>query len=143
MTTPYPEKLVGELRALMEKATDALETALAERDEARSIVRDIHWMAQRYADGRKSYAVGLYNDAIIKAISWCPDVKSAVDGMAPEYQSRADALTAAHERIAALETAFERHSRHDGLCAIIGGYGYCTCGLDKDRAALQTDGGAK
>ena len=29
-----------------------------ERDEARQIVRDIYWMALRYADGRKSYTQG-------------------------------------------------------------------------------------
>jgi hypothetical protein len=41
--------------------------ALVERDEARQIVRDIYWMARRYADGRQSYAVGMFNDAIRKA----------------------------------------------------------------------------
>lgn len=40
----------------------------AERDEARQIVRDIHWMAQRYADGRSTYAPGMFNDAIKKAV---------------------------------------------------------------------------
>lgn len=40
----------------------------AERDEARQIVRDIHWMARRYADGRLSYAPGMFNDAIRKAV---------------------------------------------------------------------------
>lgn len=49
----------------------AMSTKLAgverERDEARSIVRDIHWMAVRYADNRKSYAVGVCNDALRKA----------------------------------------------------------------------------
>ena len=39
----------------------------AERDEARAIVRDIHWMARRYADGRQSYAAGMFNDAVRKA----------------------------------------------------------------------------
>ena len=28
------------------------------------IIVDISWMARRYADGRQSYAVGMYNDAI-------------------------------------------------------------------------------
>lgn len=40
----------------------------AERDEARQIVRDIHWMARRYANGRLSYAPGMFNDAIRKAV---------------------------------------------------------------------------
>jgi hypothetical protein len=26
--------------------------------------------------------------------------------------------------------------RHDGLCAIIGGYGYCSCGFDEAKAAI-------
>jgi hypothetical protein len=39
-----------------------------ERDEARQIVRDIYWMARRYADGRLSYAPGMFNDAIRKAV---------------------------------------------------------------------------
>ena len=37
---------------------------LAERDAARRIVQDIHWMARRYADGRRSYAPGMFNDAV-------------------------------------------------------------------------------
>lgn len=32
------------------------------------IIIEIQWMALRYADGRKTYAVGMYNDAIKKAI---------------------------------------------------------------------------
>jgi len=31
------------------------------------------------------------------------------------------------------------YARHNGLCGIVGGYGYCTCGLD---AALNDVGGA-
>lgn len=38
-----------------------------ERDEARQIVRDIYWMALRYADGRHTYAPGMCNDALRKA----------------------------------------------------------------------------
>lgn len=33
------------------------------------IIVDIHWMARRYADGRQSYAVGLFNSAMDKALS--------------------------------------------------------------------------
>jgi hypothetical protein len=33
-----------------------------------SIILDIYWMARRYADGRQSYAVGMYNDAIELAV---------------------------------------------------------------------------
>lgn len=35
-----------------------------ERDEAREIVREIWWMARRYADGRNTYAPKMFNDAI-------------------------------------------------------------------------------
>lgn len=51
----------------LEAERDALAKARRERDEARSIVRDIHWMAVRYADNRRSYAVGMCNDALRKA----------------------------------------------------------------------------
>jgi predicted xylose isomerase-like sugar epimerase len=30
-----------------------------------------------------------------------------------------------------------RYLRHEGLCGIVGGYGYCTCGLDDARTALN------
>ena len=33
-----------------------------------SIILDIYWMARRYADGRQSYAVSMYNDAIDLAV---------------------------------------------------------------------------
>ena len=31
------------------------------------IIQDIWWMSKRYCDGRKSYAVSMYNDAIRRA----------------------------------------------------------------------------
>lgn len=50
-------------------------------------------------------------------------------------------VAALRENIAGLM----HYSRHDGLCAMIGGYGYCTCGLeaklDAARAALAKQGG--
>jgi hypothetical protein len=39
-------------------------------------------------------------------------------------------------RVGALEKALNRYGKHDGLCGIVGGYGYCTCGFDDARAAL-------
>jgi hypothetical protein len=30
--------------------------------------------------------------------------------------------------------------RHDGLCAIIGGYGYCSCGLEAALESLSPTG---
>lgn len=35
-----------------------------------------------------------------------------------------------------LKALVKRRMRHDGLCGIVGGYGYCTCGMDADKAAL-------
>lgn len=29
-----------------------------------AVVRDLHWMARRYVDGRSSYAPGLFNDHV-------------------------------------------------------------------------------
>ncbi len=43
-----------------------LQQAIAERDEARQIVKDIYWMALRYADQRMSYAPKRVNDAVEK-----------------------------------------------------------------------------
>lgn len=37
----------------------------------------------------------------------------------------------------AVPDSLRKYLRHDGLCGIIGGYGYCTCGLD---AALRAIG---
>lgn len=50
------------------------------------------------------------------------------------------ALTAAQETIRRQREALERYGKHDGLCAIVGGYGYCTCGYDAARAALEPAG---
>jgi len=46
-----------------------LKQAEADRDEARQIVRDIHWMARRYASGRHTYAPSMFNEAISKAVA--------------------------------------------------------------------------
>jgi hypothetical protein len=64
--------------------TEALMVVLRkERDEAQRVVRDTLWMAGRYADGRRSYAVGLYNDAlaIAQAGGYAEGAKPARDGM--------------------------------------------------------------
>jgi len=45
-----------------------------ERDEAREIVREIWWMARRYADGRNTFAPKMFNDAIAPAVKdWLMD----------------------------------------------------------------------
>ena len=33
------------------------------------VIQDIYWMARRYADGRQTYAVSMYNDALIEAMT--------------------------------------------------------------------------
>jgi hypothetical protein len=105
----------------------ALAAAIAslreERDEARQIVRDIHWMAVRYADGRKSYAPGMLNDALRKAYDagWLTyrnditpqhdlDPQYARDGDKPEYCSIEDRALAAETRGAVLMEALNRSS---------------------------------
>jgi hypothetical protein len=85
------------------------------------IIRDTLWMAQRYANGRQSYAPGIYNDAARKALRlgfvsaepnevlWAIDgtQRSDMSGLteaecfaAVKYK---DALAAANARIAELE----------------------------------------
>jgi hypothetical protein len=45
-------------------------------------------------------------------------------------------MAAKDKRIAELEAIVEKYARHDGLCGIVGGYGYCACGLDAARKTL-------
>lgn len=82
-----------------------------ERDEARQIVRDIYWMALRYADGRKSYAVGMCNEAVHKGYvgGWLEhehptDPAYARDGMAPEYSALGARASEAERRAEAAES---------------------------------------
>lgn len=44
-----------------------------ERDQARDIVREIWWMARRYADGRNTFAPHMFNEAIKQAVEWLGD----------------------------------------------------------------------
>lgn len=34
--------------------------------------RDIYWMARRYADGRRTYAPSMYNEAVDRVSKWVP-----------------------------------------------------------------------
>ena len=43
--------------------------------ELETIIRDIYWMARRYADGRHTYAPSMYNEAIYKAQELGLDLK--------------------------------------------------------------------
>ena len=46
-----------------------------ENQQLRRIICDIHWMARRYATGRKSYAPSMFNDALKVAIDLGCDIK--------------------------------------------------------------------
>jgi hypothetical protein len=61
----FNDDAVAQHNAQMERA----EKAEAERDGARQIARDIHWIARRYASGRHTYAPGMFNEAIGKAVA--------------------------------------------------------------------------
>lgn len=54
-----------------------------------------------------------------------------------EMRNALPALIAKAERVDALEAALRKHGKHDGLCARIGGYGYCSCGLEAELDALS------
>jgi hypothetical protein len=107
------------LRTALSQEREAREKAERERDEARGIVRDVHWMAVRYADNRKSYAVGMCNDALRKAYDagWLKytrdngklDPQYARDGMfGAEW---VDAVTRANARSDALEASLAKAKR--------------------------------
>jgi DNA repair exonuclease SbcCD ATPase subunit len=90
------------------------ERLLTANEETRKIVRDIYWMALRYADGRRSYAVGMVNDAVRKGYdagwlvhSYDKDPAFARDGDKPEYRSLEERATAAEEENARLRQHVE------------------------------------
>ena len=43
---------------------------------------------------------------------------------------------AAEAKLASVREKLERYGKHDGLCARIGGYGYCSCGLEEALSLL-------
>ena len=45
-----------------------------ENQQLRRVIRDIYWMARRYATGRSSYAPSMFNDAIKVAIDLGCDI---------------------------------------------------------------------
>jgi hypothetical protein len=50
-----------------------------------SIILDISWMARRYADGRQTYAVGMYNDAIELAVKLGLPIQKDIIVNPPSY----------------------------------------------------------
>jgi hypothetical protein len=70
----------------------------------------------------------------------------ALSGERDAYQAAAvlaeTKLATAEAELARCKRAFEKYGRHDGLCGIIGGYGFCTCGYDAALSgAPAQDGG--
>ena len=105
--------------AALESAVERLQREL---DEARGIVRAIHWMACRYADGRNTYAPGMYNRAIAKAydagwLTFDParnryDVQYARDGMSPEWKTVEERATSAEASLAKAREALAQVAEH-------------------------------
>lgn len=65
------------------------------------IIRNLHWMARRYADGRSSYAPGLLNDCVRSAIALGYEIKQplfARDAMGREYDGLSEEDVAAAEK---------------------------------------------
>ena len=99
-----------EARPLYAHPDPAVERLQRELDEARGIVRNIYWMACRYADGRNTYAPGMYNRAIAKAYDagWLTfdhtgrryEVQYARDGMSPEWKTAEERALAAEASLA-------------------------------------------
>ena len=56
--------------------------------------------------------------------------QEAMEGWIAERAECASALRAYAERERELREALDKHGRHAPLCAAVGGYGYCTCGLE-------------
>lgn len=111
-TTKYLYLVMDEAADELARLRSEVERLTRERDGARGIVEQTYWMALRYADGRKSYAVGMCNDAVSKAYSagWLKPGLSgdritpllARDGMSPEWQSIETRAQAAETELATL-----------------------------------------
>src|SRR5262249_53310212 len=74
------------------------------------IVKDLHWMVRRYADGRMSYATSLFNDHTSTLLAMGIQLQSeasgalyAMDGMGRSYDNLDDAQ-ARLARISAADT---------------------------------------
>ncbi|TXH08618.1 MAG: hypothetical protein E6R03_17880 [Hyphomicrobiaceae bacterium] len=122
---PVAKALVNEAAARINSDSDTIASLRREREEARQIVRDIYWMALRYADGRKSYAVGMCNDAVQKAYDggWITPKdqggdpitpRLARDGMAAEWLDISARAHAAEAQVANL-TEQVRQAFLDGV----------------------------
>lgn len=123
-----------------------IEELRTERDAARNIVRDIYWMALRYADGRKSYAVGMCNDAVQKGYDggWLKPKTSggdpitpylARDGMGPEWVSIEARALAAESQLTELREALHEAEAVMSIVEPRSGKREYLAALDRIRAA--------
>lgn len=72
-----------------------------------------------------------------EALAILTPAPNAKDGLwAKRKQALYDALAALPARGVGVPESLRKFLRHDGLCGIVGGYGYCTCGLEDALAAL-------
>lgn len=58
----YHRKAAAKLAVELNDAREYGARMQRERDDARDMAVNLHWMARRYADGRQSYAVGMFNE---------------------------------------------------------------------------------
>lgn len=78
---------------------------MSDRDKLKAAIRDIHWMARRYADGRCSYAPGMFNGRVRDLMAAGFELKEplfARDGMGRAF----DGLT--EDEVAAAEADMPR-----------------------------------
>lgn len=88
------------------------------------IVKDLHWMARRYADGRMTYASKLFNDhtndLLVMGVEIRPTDGSlyATDGMGRQFdglsddQARLAAISAAEQNLVAMLDNYIVFNKH-------------------------------
>ncbi len=64
----------------LENYKAALYALKEENNILRRIVADLHWMARRYADGRSSYAVSLFNERVRQLVNLKIRLNPTADG---------------------------------------------------------------
>ena len=71
-------------------------------------------------------------EALANGFSWLGDTEAAilVDAATDAVMEAIAKALSQSDRSAVLEEVLLKYGRHDGLCARIGGYGYCSCGLE-------------
>jgi hypothetical protein len=96
----------------MTKTLEEIARLRSENAALRNIVRDFHWMARRYADGRSSYAPGIFNRHVRALVGLDFEFASnaplfARDGMGREF----DGLTEQDRKAAELDMP-KGHAQH-------------------------------